>query len=79
MIIFVLMSPRSSTPSLPIRIITEEYNRRTIYILVSDNGYTYHHSDNFWRVYRLKDKNKYIYKTKKSAIDKQKYLTNFLQ
>lgn len=70
--------PRLNFPAKPILVIKIILNKKKYYIIVSNNGYTYHHYDDFWRVYRLKDPLKYIYKSKREANNKKKYFNNFL-
>lgn len=66
--------PRLSTPTKPFTVVTTLVKRKKYYLILSDNGYTYHHFDDFWRVYRLKDLSKYTYRNKRIANRKRKDL-----
>lgn len=53
--------PRYEYPARPILVITEIIKDKKCFLLISRNGYTFHHADNRWRIYRLKDERKYVF------------------
>lgn len=62
--------PRACYPARPILVVPYIMKEEKLYCLVSYNGYTYHHADNKWRVYRKKDERTYTYKSYSLACKK---------
>lgn len=50
----------------PYVVTRERFEKRTYYIIISSNYYTYHHDGKF-RYRRLKDERKYIFKNRRNA------------
>jgi hypothetical protein len=62
--------PRHDYPVRPILVMTEIIKDKKCFTLISHNGYTFHHSDKKWRIYRLKDERKYVFYDRNKACKK---------